>query len=112
MDDELETLKKKRLRELQSQQQQFQDSLDLQEEQRQQFEEQKKTVLRGILTTKAKERLNNIKIARPDLAESIENQLIILAQSGRLQSKINDEQLRALLSKILPKKRDIHIRRR
>jgi programmed cell death protein 5 len=112
MDDELEALRKKRLRQLENQQHQLQDSLDMQEEQRKQFEAQKKTVLRSILTTDAKERLNNIKVARPDLAESIENQLIMLAQSGRLQSKINDEQLRVLLSKILPKKRDIHIRRR
>jgi programmed cell death protein 5 len=112
MDDELEALRKKRLRQLENQQHQLQDSLEMQEEQRQQFEEQKKTVLRSILTSDAKERLNNIKVARPDLAEAIENQLIMLAQSGRLQSKINDEQLRVLLSKILPKKRDIHIRRR
>jgi len=46
------------------------------------------------------------------MAENLENQLITLAQSGRLKNKINDEQLRELLSKILPKKRDITIRRR
>jgi DNA-binding TFAR19-related protein (PDSD5 family) len=36
----------------------------------------------------------------------------MLAQSGRLENKINDKQLRELLSKIIPKKRDINIKRR
>ena len=75
-------------------------------------EEQKKAALRAILTNEARERLGRIKIARPEMAESIENQLIMLAQSGKLKNKINDEELRMLLSKVLPKKRDIKIKRR
>jgi programmed cell death protein 5 len=110
MDEDLEKLKKKRLEELQKQQ--FQDSMDKQEEQREELESQKKMILRSILTTDAKERLGRIKVARPELADSIENQLIMLAQSGRLKNKINDEQLRMLLSKLIPKKRDITIRRK
>jgi programmed cell death protein 5 len=46
------------------------------------------------------------------IGEQIENQLIMLAQSGRLQEKITDAQLRELLQKIMPKKRDINIKRR
>jgi len=111
MDEELEKLKKKRLQELQ-QQAVLQDSVDEQERQKQEFEEQKKTILRKILTTEARERLGRIKIARPDLAENVENQLIMLAQNDQLKNKINDEQLRLILSKILPKKRDFKIKRR
>jgi len=69
-------------------------------------------ILRAILTTEARERLGRIKIARPEIVENIENQLIMLAQNGRLQTKINDEQLRSLLARIIPKKKDITIRRR
>jgi programmed cell death protein 5 len=69
-------------------------------------------ILRTILTTEAKERLGRIKVARPELAEAIENQLIILAQSGQLKTKINDEQLQMLLTRLIPKKRDINIKRR
>ena len=111
MDDELENIKKKKLLELQQQQMLSQERAEeeaLQEE----FEKQKKAALRKILTTEARERLGRIKVARPEVAENIENQLIMLAQSGRLKNKINDEQLQELLSKLIPKKRDIRIKRR
>lgn len=111
MDEELENLRKKRLQELQ-QQASLQEDLEEQEAQEKQFEEQKKMVLRAILTTEARERLGRIKIARPEIVESIENQLIMAVQSGKLKNKINDEQLLMLLSKAIPKKRDIKIKRR
>ena len=111
MDEELEKLRRKKMQELQ-QQLSIQDEEEEQDLQKQEFEKQKKQILRAILTTPARERLGRIKVARPEMAESIENQLIMLAQSGELKNKINDEQLRMLLSKIMPKKRDIKIKRR
>lgn len=108
MDEELESLRKKRLQELQ-QQAALQE--DLQEEQQKQFEEQKKVVLRSILTNDARQRLSRIKIARPDVAEAIENQLIMFAQSGQIKNQIDDRQLQMLLKKIIPKKREIRIKR-
>lgn len=111
MDEELEKLRKKRLQELQ-QQVSLQEGLEEQEAQEKQFEEQKKKILRSILTTEARERLGRIKVARPEIVESIENQLIMAFQNGQLKNKINDEQLRMLLSKAIPKKRDIKIKRR
>ncbi|MBE3122702.1 MAG: DNA-binding protein [Thermoplasmata archaeon] len=107
--DDIEAIRKKKLRDLQQQQTFSQE--DFEEIQQKEFEE-KKLILRAILTDDARERLGRIKAARPEMAENLENQLIMLAQSGRLKNKINDEQLRELLSKILPKKRDITIRRR
>ncbi|UCD14476.1 MAG: DNA-binding protein [Thermoplasmatales archaeon] len=111
MDDELENIKKKKLLELQQQQMLSQKAAE-EEARNKEFEEQKKAVLRKILTTEARERLGRIKVARPEVAENIENQLIMLAQSGRLKNKINDEQLREILSKLIPRKRDISIKRR
>jgi programmed cell death protein 5 len=111
MDDELEELRKKRQQELQ-QQIDSEESQKQQDAQKQQYEEQKKAILRSIMTTDAKQRLSNIKLARPQVGEQIEQQLIMLAQSGRLQQKITDAQLRELLRKIMPKKRDINITRR
>lgn len=107
--DELEALRKKRLHELQ---QQAADQEAFQEDQRAEYEEQKKNAMRAILTDDARERLGRIRVARPELADNLEQQLIMLAQSGRLKSKINDQQLREILAKLLPKKRDITIRKR
>ena len=111
MDEELEKLRKKKLQDSQ-QQALLQEDLEGQDAQQKQFEEQKKMILRSILTIDARERLGRIKIARPEIVESIENQLIMAVQSGQLKNKINDEQLRMLLSKAIPKKRDIKIKRR
>lgn len=109
--DDIEAIRKKKLRDLQQQQQAFSQE-DFEDAQQKEYEDQKKIILRAILMDDARERLGRIKAARPELAENLENQLIMLAQSGRLKNKINDEQLRELLAKILPKKRDITIRRR
>ena len=111
MNNELEVLRKKRLQELQ-QQQMLSQGLDDQETQQKEFDDQRQQVLRAILTGEARERLGRIKVARPEIVENIENQLIMLAQSGRLKNQINDEQLRDLLTRIIPKKKDITIRRR
>ncbi len=111
MDDELDQLRKKRAQELQ-QQVNNDESTEVDLDEQKKFEEQKKAILRSILTPEAKQRLSNIKLARPMIGEQIENQLIMLAQSGRLQEKITDAQLRELLQKIMPKKRDINIKRR
>ena len=108
MDEELESLRKKRLQELQ-QQAALQE--DLKEEQQKHIEEQKKLVLRSILTNDARQRLGRIKIVRPDVAEAIENQLIMFAQSGQIKNQIDDKQLLMLLKKIIPKKHDIKIKR-
>ena len=111
MDKDLEKIRKKRLQEMQ-QQAALEESMEQQEAQKKEFDEQKKMILRKILTTDARERLGRIKVARPEIAENIENQLIMAASSGQLKNKINDEQLRMLLSKAFPKKRDIKIKRR
>jgi programmed cell death protein 5 len=107
--DDIEAIRKKKLRELQ---QQAYSQEELEEEQQKELEGQKKVILRAILTDDARERLGRIRAARPEMAENLENQLIMLAQQGRLKNKINDEQLRELLAKLLPRKRDITIRRR
>ncbi|WP_292487309.1 DNA-binding protein, partial [Methanohalobium sp.] len=57
------------------------------------------------------ERLTRLKMSRNELGEQLESQLISLAQSGRIQSVIDDEKLKQLLSQIQPKKHDTNIRR-
>jgi programmed cell death protein 5 len=87
MDDELEEIKKRKLLELQKQQ----EMASIQEQQRQQMELERDALLRQITTPEARERLARLKMAHPDIAESVENQLLALAQSGRLDRVIDDE---------------------
>ena len=107
-DPELAALRQKKMAELQQQAQQQ----AAQEEKAKQFEMQKQSVLRQILTPEARDRLANIKLANPQMAAGVEMQLIQLAQSGRLQGVIDDAMLRNILAQIAPQKREITIQRR
>jgi len=107
-DEELDAIRRRKLMELQAAQQ---DAAS-QQAMREQVHAQRQTILRQILTPEARERLGRIELAYPELKESIENQLIALAQSGRVQRMIDDPALRQILERVIPKRRDIKIERR
>ncbi|MDD1655458.1 MAG: DNA-binding protein [Methanomicrobiales archaeon] len=109
-DDELAALRRRRMAELQRQ---TADQQVMEEELRRQQEAdaQIHLVLMQILEPEARERLNNIRLTKPEFARAIEQQLVLLAQSGRLKQKITDAQLKELLRQIVPAKKDFNIRR-
>jgi len=107
-DQELEAIRRRKLAELaqhQQAQQQHQELAQAQEAQRQ-------TLMRAILTPEARERLGRLKVAYPDIAASVEDQLLSLYSSGRLRSQVDDATLRRILEQVVPRKRDIKIERR
>ncbi len=110
-DDELAEIRRRRLAQMQQQsidQQVMQEEMERQK----QVEAQIHAVLMQILEPEARERLNTIKLTRPDFARAVEQQLVMLAQSGRLKQKITDTQLKALLQQIQPAKKEFNIRRK
>ncbi len=109
-DDELAGLRKKRLEQLQRQaadQQAVEDQI----RREQQAEAAIHHILLQVLEPEARERLANIKLTKPEFARAIEQQLVALAQSGRIKQKITDAQLKELLRQLVPHKKDWNIRR-
>jgi programmed cell death protein 5 len=80
-------------------------------EQMRQMEEMKRRVLMEILTKEARERLANVRIGNPSLAEQVEIYLISAYQQGQIVNPISEQKLRELLIALTPK-RETKIRRR
>ncbi|MGC8689365.1 MAG: DNA-binding protein [Thermoplasmata archaeon] len=107
-DRELEEIRRRKLAQLLAQQ-----STEEQEVQKErEVQEERLRILRQYLTSEARERLNRVKLVKPDLAEAVENQIIYLAQTGRLNRMITDDEIRTLLARLSEGKRDIKIERR
>ena len=107
-DAQLEEIRRRKMAELQQQAQ----NQEVQQAQRAEAAAQRDTVMRAILEPEARERLARVRMARPDIAEALENQLLMLYQQGRVRSKIDDETLRQLLARVTPKSRDTTLERR
>jgi len=104
---ELEEIRRRKLMALQQR---------ITEEQRQaqaqqQLELQKQALLKKILTPEARQRLSNLKMVKPEFTEQLELQLIQLAQQGKLQIPLTDEQLKQILIQLQAQRRETKIRR-
>ncbi|MDR2967231.1 MAG: DNA-binding protein [Methanobacteriaceae archaeon] len=109
---DLEELRRKRMEELQKQAIASENQQIQQQQMQQEMEMQKKQIMMQILTPEARSRLANIRLTKPEFVDHIELQLIQLAQSGGVQNKITDEQLKDLLKRLSGQKRDINITRK
>jgi programmed cell death protein 5 len=87
------------------------DQFRMQQEQLRQLEEMKVKILSECLTKEARERLSNVRIANPQLAEQVELYLIQVYQQGQIKEPIPETQLKDLLQ-TLTKKKEIKIVRK
>ena len=108
--DELEELKRKRLEELKKQQEsEINDQINEQAQLQQQIE-QLEAVVKQIFTKEALQRYGNLKAANPEKAVQI---LVVLGQAiqqGQIQ-QIGDAQLKEILKKLTPEKREFKIKK-
>lgn len=113
-DDRLEELRQKKLKQLQDQQEGGGGggAEEAQQRQQQQADAQKKAMLRQHLTDGARKRLNSVRMSKPDFADQVERQVLALAQSGRIQGKIDEEKMKALLKELQPDQQSFDIKRR
>ena len=72
---------------------------------------QKDMLLKQILSSEARLRLNNVKMVKPDLANMVENYLLGLASQGKAPSQITDDQLKQILLSAQQPKKDFKINR-
>lgn len=96
-DDELERIKQKKMAELQQRL--------AEEEARRQRELERQAALRVILTPEARQRLANLRLVKPEFVAQIEEQLIQLANLGRLKVPVTDEVLKEILRQLDSSKR-------
>ena len=110
-EEELENIRRRKLAELQQQAAQQQ----IANQQEQVFQRQKFELMRKILSSEGRQRLENIRIVKPEFAEQIEMQLIQLFQSGKLRgaTPLADATFKKLLEQITQsgKKKDIRIKK-
>ena len=106
-EEELEELRRRKLEQFQRQaaEQQIMAS------QQQDFEKQKYNLMRKILSQEGRQRLENIRIVKPEFAQQIELQLIQLAQAGKIRGQLSDTAFKKILEQITGKKKEFKIKK-
>jgi programmed cell death protein 5 len=110
-DEELEDLRQEKMEQL-KEQQAGEGGEEAMEAQRQQAEAQKEAMLKQALTDGARKRLNTVQMSKPEFGEKVEQQVVALAQSGRLQGRIDEEKMKQILDEMKPDSKSYDIRRR
>jgi len=71
----------------------------------------RENVMRVALTSEARQRLANVRMVKPQLAQTIEEYIFQMVSQGKLKRVINDDELKGMLGSLQEKKRDFTIRR-
>jgi programmed cell death protein 5 len=108
-DPELEELKRRQLEAMQQRAAASQD-YERQRAAQEAEEARRQSILRQALTPEARQRLQNVKLVRPNIALALEDQIVALYQAGRIERPITDKELKQLLLRVTNTGRDTNIR--
>jgi programmed cell death protein 5 len=111
-DERLEELREKKMQELQERGQAQQGDAESQQAAQQQAEAQQEAMLKQHLTDGARQRLNAVEMSKPEFAEQVKRQVLALAQSGRIQDQIDEDQMKDILRELKPDSDGFNVRRR
>ena len=88
-----------------------QDDENKTQEKDSQLKAQKEMMLKQVLSSEARLRLNNVRMVKPELADLVENYILNLSVQGKISGQISDEQLKQILSSAQQPKRDFKFNR-
>jgi len=111
-EEDIEDLREKKLQELQDRADGEQGQAEAEQARQESAEAQKKAMLRQHLTDGARKRLNTVKMSKPEFGEQVEQQVLALARSGRVQGRIDEDQMKELLSELKPDSKSFNVKRR
>jgi len=76
-----------------------------------QLKAQKEMMLKQVLSSDARLRLNNVRMVKPELADLVENYILNLSVQGKISGQISDDQLKQILLSVQQPKRDFKFNR-
>mmetsp|Transcript_3428 Transcript_3428/g.9149 ORF Transcript_3428/g.9149 Transcript_3428/m.9149 type:complete len:131 (+) Transcript_3428:3424-3816(+) len=106
MDPEMEQIRQRRMQELMAKQGGgggmpiSQEDQQDKEEQARALEEQRRTMLKAVMSNEARERLSRIALVKPEKARAVESMVLGMAQRRQITSKVSEEQLVSMLEQI------------
>ncbi|WP_144922069.1 DNA-binding protein [Halorubrum salsamenti] len=111
-DERIEELREKKMEELRERKQGGGTDAEAQQQAQERAEAQQEAVLKQYLTDGARQRLNAVAMSKPEFGEKVKQQVAALAQSGRIQGQIDEDQMRDLLKELQPDQQSFDIQRR
>ena len=76
-----------------------------------QLKAQKEMMLKQVLSSEARLRLNNVRMVKSDLADLVENYILNMSVQGKISGQISDDQLKQILSSAQQPKHDFKFNR-
>ena len=110
-DERLQELREKKREQLRQQADQGGDE-EARQAAQERAEAQQEAMLKQHLTDGARQRLNAVEMSKPQFAEQAKKQVLAVAQSGRIDGRIDEDQMKSLLKELKPDDSGFNVRRR